>query len=289
MTRTGYILAKTLATFGIAPLEKYRAASAFEAHLLRDSETIIGELAWSELEGVEDVSAEYWKLRKLHKQELELDERIGELEEILETAQASRAQALEEVAEITADQVNERDKAAENVERLHQERDDIQRNGRALKRNHSGLKTKLEVLIEEHGNSENLLVQATKKELKEKRAQFDEIKRRRDAIDVRIAELQKRLVELNKIIEAENNNIREKAEEQFATIGKTNKELTSLYNKLGRIKIDKNRLCTEVGTFMIQNNKDPDVREALRKHRALISLINEVRASSNRHRKIVGN
>ena len=288
MTRTGYIFAKTCSIFGITQLEKYRTSAAFEAHLLRDSETVIGELVWEELEKVEEISTEYWKLRKLSKKGSELDKEIERLTDLLETAQDSRARALEEVAVVTKGKVQEREKASESVDRLLQEREDIQKDGRSIKRSHSGLKTKLEVLLEEEDDEKNPIIIATRKELQLKRTQFEAIKERRDTIDARIAELQKKLSDLNKAIEIENDSIRNKAEQQFGTIGKTNKELTTLRSSLGQIQNSKSELHVEIGRFVLQNTDKTEIRHAARKYRGLLSLIDEVRASSNRHRKLIG-
>ena len=288
MTRTGYIFAKTCSIFGIAQLEKYRTSAAFEAHLLRDSETVIGELVWEELEKVEEISTEYWKLRKLSKNGSELDKEIERLTDLLETAQDSRARALEEVAVVTKGKVQEREKASESVDRLLQVREDIQKRGRSIKRSHSGLKTKLEVLLEEEDDEKNPIIIATRKELQLKRTQFEAIKERRDTIDARIAELQKKLSDLNKAIKIENDSIRNKAEQQFGTIGKTNKELTTLRSSLGQIQNSKSELHVEIGRFVLQNTDKTEIQHAARKYRGLLSLIDEVRASSNRHRKLIG-
>ncbi|WP_189569448.1 hypothetical protein [Roseibacillus persicicus] len=288
MTRTGFLLAKLLTSFGIAPLEKYRMSAAFEAHLMRDAEVIIGELAWDNLESVEDVSTEYWKLRKLTKKHDELEEKIESLEIQLDDSQEARARALEDVAEATKDKVEARDKVADSIDRLHQEREDIQKDGRSVKRAHSGLKTKLEFLLEESDGEMTPEASATQQELKLKRIQFEKIKDRRNVIDGRITELQKDLHALNEEIEKENKIIRERAEGQFGKIGKINKELTSLSNLLGAIDTERTELCSEVGKFIIQNAKDPQIREAVKSHRGLLSLIEEVRASTFRHRKVIG-
>ncbi|MGJ8724168.1 MAG: hypothetical protein ACSHYB_06400 [Roseibacillus sp.] len=289
MTRSAYIVARVFSTFGLAPLEKFRTAAAFEAHLLRDAETIMGELAWDSLEEMEEVSSEYWQLRKITKARDELEVKISALNEELEEAQEARVRALEEVAEVTKDKVDARDKAAEKIDRLHQERDDIQRDGRTIKRVHSGLKTKLEVLLEEFDNEESPDISKTREELKLKRLQFEKIKERHRTIDKRIAELQEELSELNQVIEKENDTIREKAEKQFSTIGKTNKELTDLGNKVGVIDVERSALFAEVGRHVLQNSKDPTIRKAAQKQRGLLSLIDEIRASSNRHRRLIGN
>ena len=287
MTRTGYIFGKLLSTFGVAPLEKYRTEAAFESHLLMEAEAVVGLLAWSNLEEVTDISTEYWNLRKISKKEGELEQEIDRLSELLETAQDSRVQALEDVADATKDDVLERDKTSEKIDRLLQERDDIQKDGRTIKRTYSGLKIKLEVLLEEHDGKGNLEAEKTQKELDYNRTKFNEIKERRDAIDKRIEELQQTLQNLSQNIEKENKAIRSRADQQFGTIGKTNKELGNLQNKMGLLSSEKNELCAKVGHFVINNSKDPDIQKAAREHQSILSLIQEVRASSNRLRKIL--
>lgn len=287
MTRTGYIFGKLLSLLGAAPLEKYRTAAAFESHLLMESEAVIGLLIWPDLEQVSDISAEYWNLRKLSKQEDNLQEKIEELSELMETAQDARSRALEDVADATKDDVAERDKTAEKIDRLVKEREDILKEGRSIKRTYSGLKTKLEVLREEDKSKSDPSAETTAKELELYRTQFEKIKARRDAIDERIGELQKPLQNLNVVIEKKNNSIRSKAEEQFGTIGKTNKELSNLKSKMGLLSTEKNALCSEVGRFIINNSKDPDIRKATHKHHGILSLIEKVRASSKRHRNIL--
>lgn len=288
MTRTGYILAKLLTSFGIAPLEKYRVSAAFEAHLMRDAEVIVGELAWDNLEKVEEISTEYWKLRKLTKKYEEIAQQVQVLEEQLDESQDARARALEDVAEATKDKVDTRDKVADKVDRLMQEREDIQKDGRSIKRAHSGLKTKLEFLLEESKGEITPQASATQQDLKLKRVQFEKIKERRDAIDERITSLQQTLQAINKEIEEENRVIRERAEVQFGTIGKANKELTTLRSSLGTIDTERVELCSEIGRFVIQNSKDPEIRQAVKKHRGLLNLISEIRASTGRHRKVLG-
>lgn len=289
MTKTGYIFAKFFATFGIAPIEKYRTAAAFEIHLMRDAETVVGEVSWEEMEGIEDVASEYWQLRKLLKQERELDEQIEHLTEVLEQAQDARSRVLEEVKEVTKEKLEEREKASQRLDQLNREREEIRKEGRFIRRSHEGLKTKLEVLFEEHRDEDHPALTETKNELREKRTQFERIKTRRDEIDLSISDLQARVTKLDEIIGKENDNIRGKAEQQFGAIGKTNKELTSLRNKLGQNQAEKSSLCTEVGRFVIQHREDPAIKQATHRNRGLLSLIEQIRASSNRYRKIIKN
>ena len=238
---------------------------------------------------MEEISTEYWRLRKISKARNELLTQISTLDNQLEEAHEVRIKAVEEVAEVTKDKVDARNRTAEDLDRLHKERDEIQKEGRSLKRSHSGLRTKLEVLIEEFEGKDHPSINTTREELKSKRIKFEKIKVRRGILDERITELQKDLSELNQVIENENNSIRENAEAQFGTIGKTNKQLTDLRNQLGLIDVERAELFAGIGSFILDNSKNPAIRQAAKKQRGLLSLIDEVRASSIRHRRIIGN
>lgn len=291
MTLPSFIVAKVFSAFGLDLSEKHRTAAAFEAHLLRDAELIVGSLTWQNLESLEDVSTEYWLLRKLSTKHSDLAKKVDDLTELLEASQEARTQAIEEISEKSRSVIAARDQTATKIERLHQEREDIQRDGRAVKRSHAGLKTKLEVLMEEEeeDGQDKKSIEATNAALKDLRTEFETIKKRRDEIDAKINELQKELNVLNSEISEENRIIREKAESQFSTIGKTNKELTQLKSELGAMEAECERLYSQVGTFILANPNDPEVKTATKDYRGLVNIIKAIRASANRHRKLFDN
>ena len=290
MTSLGYLFAKVFATLGIYPLEKYRTNAAFETHLMRDAERVIGQLAWPDLENIEGITHEYWKLRKLDKKQSELNTKVDKLIDILNQSQDARAQAVEEAQEATQEKTTERDKTASQLEQLNLERDNILREAQAIKREHTGLKTKLEVLLEESSKdseeSEDF-VKTTRQQLKEKRIRFETMREKRSNIEHQIEERQKTFASLNSEIKKENDSIRIQAEEQFGTIGKTNKELTSLRSEIGLIDDAKNELFAIVGQFIIDNIQDPTIKQATRKRRGLLTLSEEVRKSCARHHKLI--
>lgn len=288
MTPTGYLFAKVLNALGLARIEKRRTAAAFETHLLADSEQIIGEFVWESLESIEEVSTEYWKLRKLRIKQNELETKAEKLAQILDNAQEQRTQALEQVSEGSHGMVSERSKITESIKRLNQKKEDLLREGRAIKRTHSGLKTKLEVLLEESGEESKSVVESTRNQLKEKRIKFEKIREQASALDSNLSEQQLKLTELNKKIQEANSGVRKNAEEQFSVIGKTNKELTNIRGEQGLIKSKQLELYCSVGKFVLSNGKDPEIKKATKQQKQLLSLIEEVRKSSLRHHKLLG-
>ena len=72
MTQTRYLLWRLAQTFGIAMRQRHATNAAAEMHLLREAEEVLGRLAWEDAEQIEELSVEYWSLRKLSKQYLSL-------------------------------------------------------------------------------------------------------------------------------------------------------------------------------------------------------------------------
>ena len=288
MTPTGYFFAKALNALGLARIEKRRTAAAFETHLLADSEQIIGEFVWESLENIEEVSTEYWKLRKLRIKQNELETKAEKLAQILDNTQEQRTQDLEQVSEGSHGMVSEHSKITESIKRLNQEKEDLLREGRAIKRTHRGLKTKLEVLLEESGEESKSVVESTRNQLKEKRIKFEKIREQASALDSNLSEQQLKLTELNKKIKEANSGVRKNAEQQFSVIGKTNKELTNIRGKQGLIKSKQLELYCSIGKFVLCNGKDPEIKKATKRQKQLLSLIEEVRKSSLRHHKLLG-
>ncbi len=287
MTRTGFIFAKTLATLGIAPMERYRTAAAFEMHLLRDSEVIVGELVWETAESIESVSAEYWKLRQLKNREQELNKEVTRLTAILKEAQENRAQVLAKVTENTNSGTKERDAIIQRIEELMLEQEECQKIGLAIKKAYSGLKTKLEVLTEESNGEENDLIKETRKKQNEKRTEFEKAKIRRDEVNKGLGQLKEKLEKLNIVIHKNNFANQSQAEEQVGSIGQTNRELTNIKSKLGQIDVTKSELHAEVGRYYIENSKTQLIKQVSREHRNLLNLINKVKYSSSLHRRII--
>ncbi|MDP0490903.1 MAG: hypothetical protein Q7Q71_07640 [Verrucomicrobiota bacterium JB023] len=284
MTRTGYIFARLFTSFGIARTDTYRGNAAFESHLLHEAEEILGNLAWKETEQLEDISADYWQLRKLGQKHDALEKESESLIEQIEASQEARSNAIEEVSDKTRDQVQRRDQVAEQLERSRREEEEILRQGRSVKRTHQGLKAKLEVLQAESTDEQSL--KQTKEQLKELRQKFDGIKKRREEIQARLIELDTELKELSELINKENQLVREKAENDFSNIGKANKQLTTIKSEMGSISQDANELFTGIGQYLITNQKDPEVKAIIAPHRKFVDLINALRASIDRNQRL---
>ena len=288
MTQARYLVAKLFSSFGFTLTEKHRTATAYEAHLLRDAYQIIGGLTWKNVEDIEEVSSEYWSLRKLSKEHQKLSSRVETITETLETVQEERSQAIVSVTDNNRGPASQRDNIAKNIEQLSKEREEIQQKGRAIKRSHAGLKTKLEVLLEEQSDDNKAEIETTTNQVQELRDNFKKIKERREQLDKQITKQQAELNTLNSQISDESSTIREQAESQFSTIGKTNKELTGLRSSLSHLETNISALQSHIGKHLLQNPQDAQVKDATKQYKGLLNLIKEVKKSSIRHRKLIG-
>ena len=289
MTSSRYFISKFFKSFGLDFSEKHRTAAAYEAHLLRDAQNIIGGLAWEKVEDIDELSSEYWSLRKLSKEYQELDSQIENLTEVLDTAQEQRSQTIENVSSANRGTASNRDSIHNRIERLSKEREDIQQQGRTIKRSYEGLKTKLEVLREEEATERNQFeIKNTTKKLEELREQFDKVKNRRGQIDEKKTELQTELNALNQKLSKEDSVIREQAESQFSIIGQTNKKLNTLRSSLSNLENEISSLHDQIGRHIIKNIQDPRIKEAAKQYKGLISLTQEVHKSTLRNRSLIG-
>ncbi|MFT6382553.1 MAG: hypothetical protein ACJAXZ_004055, partial [Akkermansiaceae bacterium] len=64
MTRTRFSIAALLQSFGVIRKTRRLTDSAFEMHLMQDGEELLGSFCWRNLEEIEDLSMEYWNLRR---------------------------------------------------------------------------------------------------------------------------------------------------------------------------------------------------------------------------------
>ena len=199
MTRSRYLAFRVAQAFGIRLTARHVGNAATELHLLREAEEILGGLCWRDLENFEDLSVEYWNLRKLDKEQVELSTQIASASDVLQQSHDQRAELLEKVVECTKDLVADRENLIEKSERLGAERELILREARAVKRRHDGLKAKLEVLTEEDGQLET--INNTKSEISELKTRFGTLRTRRDELTERLKELDSSIKRIDEQIE----------------------------------------------------------------------------------------
>ncbi|MDP6209360.1 MAG: hypothetical protein QGG01_13690, partial [Roseibacillus sp.] len=176
--------------------QRHATHAATELHLLREAEEILGRLAWAEVEGIEELSVEYWNLRKFTKNYEELSQKIESANVNLSDYNEHRTDLLGMVVDSSKDLTDERATLAETSERLKSERETIVEDARAVKRRHDGVTAKLEVLVGE-SDQQSPKLDASRQELLRLKTQFKELRDRRDALVVRIDSIESALKDID--------------------------------------------------------------------------------------------
>jgi chromosome segregation ATPase len=287
MTRTRYLAWRIGQTFGISMTGRHASHAATEMHLLREAEEVLGRLCWEDAEDIEELSVEYWNLRKLTKKFDDLFGRINNANVTLQQSHVQRASLLELVVDSTKDLVAERAELVEKAERLGAEREAILGEARAVKRRHDGIKAKLEVLAGEGGDSASE-VDASKEELLNLKQRFKALRDRRDALAERVKTFDQEIQELDERIETRRAEMRDEAFGSYQNIGKANRDISQSRAELGILDGEMVTLFAEVGRYVSVNYLHPTCRKAVRRHRSLISQMQALRVSITLNNRLAG-
>jgi predicted nucleic acid-binding Zn-ribbon protein len=287
MTRSRYILARLAQAFGLSFQGRHASNAAAELHLLREAEEILGRLCWQDLEELEDLSVEYWNLRKLSKEFTSLSAEIERANSLLQQSHDERAGLLEKVVDSTKDLVAQREDLIEKSERLNSERDAIVREARAVKRRHDGLKAKLEVLAGEGVENPGQLT-GTQSEIEDLKRRFALLKNRRNELTARIQDLDETIEKLDETIESRRKDLRDEALGSYQSIGKANRDISSCRSELGVVEKEMASLFCEIGRYVAINADHENCRRATRKHRGLIHQMTALRESVAMNNHLAG-
>ena len=284
MTRTRFMLAALLQSFGVLRKTKRLTDAAFELHLMQDGEELLGSFCWHETENIEDLSTEYWNLRRLERKEKELIEKLKKAEDTLIGAQSNRAEMVDRSKDMGQELFTERESLFDEIEKLGIERDEIMADAAAIRRKHGALKMKVEVLIEEEGLDEHKIEQC-KSELNLLKEDFANSKVRLSQIDTKIEAQEEQLKDLQKEIEVRGS--KGEANASFSEISKANRDITTHRAELGLLNEEQGKAFREVGRFLNLNAKREDCRTASKDYRGLLEQTRLLYQSVQWNRRLV--
>jgi len=288
MTPTKFFIARVAQAFGIHRKNKRMSDAANEMHLLRDAETVLGAAIWERVEAIEELSVEYWNLRRLVKERAEIRAKVDECHRQLEVAHNERAALLNSQSEPHQDLLAQREEIMGRLENLARERDEVVARAREVRRAYEGMKMKLEVLGKESsGNHDEL--DAVRGKIETLKATFGELKVRRAKVaedlesgDAELDELDRKLGELRQMR-------RDQASEAFQIIGEANREISTHRAELGLIETQISQLYSEIGRFVSRNRRrNPACAEAARDHGSLVEIMRCLRSSVSMNHRLSG-
>lgn len=291
MTSSRYALARFAQAFGYFRRAQRMADAASEMHLLREAEAHLGAAIWEQVEGIEALSVEYWNLRKLVKERDAAADKLAACQARLDKAHEERANLLNQVPEEQQELNDERVELLKKLETLAIERDKVIVQAREVRRAYTGLKTKLEVLLNETEGTPTTTGEVTevRARLLELKERFSQLKQER----IRVGEaIQKGDLEIDKVdakIDAHRKKLRLKASESFQMIGEGNKETSSLRAESALIDTQMRQLYADIGRHVSrQAANDPACAAACASHRNLVQVMRALRYSVALNHKLAG-
>jgi chromosome segregation ATPase len=289
MTPARYIFCRVAQAFGYHRKNIRMAEAAAEIHLLKEAESHLGKAVWREVEDIEELSIEYWNLRKLIKERDRVAEELELSQQRLAAAHEERAGLLGITNEPFQDLLQERQKVLQTLENHTRDRDLIVERAREIRRLYDGLKTKEEVLAAEGEQTAEELGKLTKR-LAELKQDFSALKGERFAVAEKIAEGDAKIDEIDAEIQRRKKERRVKASEAFQHIGDSNQEISALRAELGVFDTQMRQLYSEIGRHVSRNvDQNPACKKATAKYNGLVDVMAALRKSITLNHKLSGN
>lgn len=288
MTPSKYFLARVAQAFGIHRKNKRMSDAAGEMHLLREAETHLGLEVWEKLANVEELSVEYWNLRKLAKEHAVLQEKLQESEARLAEAHEERSTLLNVRSEPQQELAERRAAAIAELEAIARRRDQVVARAREVRRSYDGLKMKLEVLSKEPDGNDSEIT-TSKSRLEELKAAFTGLKDERATIATETEQAEARLAQLDLDLNDQKKQQREQASGAFQVIGEANREISAQRAELGLLETRMRQLYAEIGRHMSRLPAGhPTAQEALKQQRGLVEIMHALRRSIAMNHRLAG-
>lgn len=292
MTTTRYLIARVAQAFGYVRKSQRIGEAAREMHLLREAEAYLGVSIWENCKDIENLSVEYWNLRKLQKEYDALEEKINKAESELAAAHEERAHMLEITPETSQELIDQRAEKLKELEKLATKRDQIVAQGRDVRRIYVGLKMKLEVLTQEssHPKENQDEIELVKERLEELKNEFTELKNKRIQVGQEIEQGDAELDAIDEQLKNIRQDRRLKASDSFQVISDCNKQLSVLHSEIGALETQMRLLHGEIGRYVSRYyQNDPQCAAASKSHRTLADVMRALRRSIALNLRLSGN
>jgi len=286
MTRTKYGIAVILQSFGLYRKMKRMTDAAAELHLMQEGEEILGSLCWPNIEGIEEISMEYWNIRKIETEMKELREKTTAAETTLHNAQQERAALADQSKDHDDGLYIQREDFFGTMEKINERREEIMEQAMAVKRRFEAVKTKAAVLKEE-GKMEDSAYQANLKEINSLKDHFQRLKTKLGEVEKELDGTQGELQKVQSQIDEKNQDHKDEASEIYALIGRANRDISSHRAKLGTLGEEYSKLCRQVGRHLNINNSSRECRAACKGHRSLLEQVKLIRRSIMWNKKLI--
>ena len=285
MTSTSYYFALIAKSFGLERRNKRVLEASSEMSLLREAEYHLGLVLWEKIEPIEELSVEYWNLRKQMKGFTEMRKKMDELNEQLTELQLQRAEILNSENPEQLEVEMQRSQLMLYMEKLTNERDMVLRRAKELRRVHEGLLTKIEVIKRDKYPEEKII--EVEQSIDDLKKEFRELKLRRQELAEALDQGDRDIDENEKKLAAFKQVKRDEAALIFQELGLINRELSQLRSEVGSVESEIRQLQSEVGRYISRYTKRNPVCDKIAKpERAMVEVMRMLRISISMNRKL---
>jgi chromosome segregation ATPase len=287
MTLSRYYMARFTQAFGYFCKNHRMADAASEMHLLREAEAHLGALVWAKVEGIEELSVEYWNLRKSVKEREIIREKLADCQARLDLAHQERATVINNAPEVHQELIDQRVTLLMELEALARSRDEIVAEAREVRRAYEGLRMKLEVLTKEASGSQE--IEKVKSRLAELKAHFSSLKQRRVDIGQEIEKGDAKVDSVDLQLNERKKDRRVNASEAFLVIGEGNKEMSVLRAESAVLDTQMRQLYAEIGRFVSRHaGQHPACAKAVSANQGLVDVMRALRRSIALNHRLAG-
>lgn len=291
MTSSRYLIARVAQTFGYFRKNQRMADAASEMHLLREAEAQLGMAIWEKVEDIEELSVEYWNLRKFIKEKELIRKKVEDCQIELDKAHEERASVLNNTPEVHQELMDQRIHLLTELETLARRRDEIVAEAREVRRAYDGFKMKLEVLTNESKGSEadKEKIAEVKRRLADLKLKFSDLKKQRLLIGAEIEAGDDKVDLVDEQLNEKKRDRRMHASEAFLVISDGNKEISILRAESGLLDTQMRQLYAEIGRFISRNtHHHPACATAASSHQGLVDVMLALRRSIALNHRLAG-
>lgn len=272
------MIARTLLSFGLHRKNKRLSEAADEMHLLRVAEEILGEDVWEQAEDIEDISVEYWTLRKLSIKKEKIGNSVSKAGVVLDTSHEERNAVLNQTNQACLALEKKRDQLIANSEALIAERDRVISQAQQIRRKFDASRTKVQVLSGEANTAE--IIKGERSKLAGYKVDFSTLKTQRDEVGERIHALDEKITQIEAAIAEDRKKLREEASSAYQSIGKANRDMSKLTAEIGLIELQMVEHYGEIGRY-ISNHAGSDgvCTKICKDHAHLVAQMQSLRSS----------
>ena len=252
MNRLEFLARKAAARLGVVAPRLYLRNATEESILLKEAETLIGKMAWRDLEHVEELTNEYWRIRQLDMEQTKLgqerDAATVEMERIQAAANAPETQFAPQLEKIGLLLDSERDKLTEKLRAMQ----DLIHSAEMVRKKFNGLKLKLSVLKGENADEPSL--EGVRHDLQETKTRYGELARDVENIRGEVGLIERKI----KAIESEMDNLRGRVSlrERNLTreVSDAGRRLMEINSRLSILESEKAELYCTIGRLLRVGN-----------------------------------